>query len=324
MGKLFRPKDKLSQARYVGINTFMKLPLVENVEDLENDDKADFAIVGYPEDGGCSFRPGQRFAPNYIRRFSEQMRPYNEPLDVNIYEELQGFDNGDINVAFPYSEHNFNLAVEKLTALAERGIIPITLGGDHMITAASLKAMSDVYGKIGLIHFDSHTDTWPSDAYGGTYNNGTSLYKGVTEGWIDPERTISIGIKGTLFQRGEWNHSTDLGIKLITMSEFEKIGVEETVRQIKERVGDGPTFLTFDLDCVDAAYAPGGALYEPDGFTGREVFGILNNLTGINYVGFDFAELVPDSDNQGGITGYLAAAIIQTFIAHVGVMKRNK
>lgn len=311
----------LEQMRTVGPNTFMKLHLIEDVADLDGQ-QADFAIVGIPDDSGEFFRVGQRFAPNAIREMSAMLRPWHINMGVNVMEELKGFDNGDVNCIPNMTEFNQNRAYEKVVKLVEAGIIPICIGGDHSIALPDMRAVAKVHGPIGLVHFDSHIDT-QDEFYGNKYNNGTALRRAIEEGILDPSRTISIGIKGTQFENDETQKSRDLGIEVLTMDEFEEIGVEETIKRIKARIGEGPTFLTFDIDCMDTSVAPGGGVYELGGFTVREIIRILKGIREENFVGFDISEVCPQYDVSGA-TSYMAAGFIHTFMAMIALRKRKE
>lgn len=326
MARSLKATDKLASNRTIGVNTFMKLPLIEDVDELEDQD-IDYAIVGIPDDNGAFYRVGQRFGPNRIRETSAMLRAINMEIGTNIDKELKGFDNGDVNCD-PYSvELNAIRAAEKVGKLVERGIIPVCMGGDHSISLGPIRAVGKKYGPMGLIHFDSHVDTWEdgfvSEYNNGKYNNGTTLRRAIEEGSLDPSRMISIGIKGTLFSEiGGGKMSEDLGIEVLTMGEFERIGIAETVRRIRERIGDGPAYLTFDIDCMDPAFCPGGGVYELGGFTTREIIQILQGIKDLNIVGYDVAEINPTCD-VGDITSYTAAAFMHMFLAMIGVRKRN-
>lgn len=321
MARSLKATDKLASNRTVGVNTFMKLPLIEDVDELEDQD-VDYAIVGIPDDTGASYRVGQRFGPNRIRETSAMLRAINMEIGTNIDKELKGFDNGDVNIN-PFScELSQIAAYEKVKKLVARGIIPVCMGGDHSISLGPIKAVGEHYGPVGLIHFDSHVDTWDG-GFGSRFNNGTTLRRGIEYGVLDPSRMISIGIKGTLFsEAGGGKMSEDLGIEVLTMGEFEKIGIEETIRRIRNRVGTGLTYLTFDIDCMDPAFCPGGGVYELGGFTTREIIQIFQGIKDLNIVGYDVAEVNPTCD-VGDITSYTAAAFMHMFLAMIGVRKRG-
>ena len=313
--KHYAPISRMEQPRYVGVNTFMKLPLVQTTEDI------DYAIIGIPDDTGDNMRPGARFGPQGIREQSAFCRPYHMSLGVNVVELLSGVDYGDVNCIPGQIERNMKNTEEVFLPLAEAGVVTIGIGGDHSITLPQLRALAKVNGPLGVVHFDSHIDTW-EDFFGHPYNNGTTLRRAHEEGIIDTSRCISVGIKGTQYFHDDTCFSRELGIEVITMDEFEEIGIDETIRRIRQRVGDGKTFLTFDIDCVDPAYAPGGGVYEVDGFTSREVFKFLNNMKGIDFVGYDIAEVSPVYDNAG-ITCFLAASIVHTYLALLALKKQG-
>ena len=326
MARSLKATDKLASNRTIGVNTFMKLPLIEDVNEIEDTD-VDYAIVGIPDDNGGFFRAGQRFAPNAIRAASAMLRAISMEIGTNVDKELKGFDNGDVNCDPFEVELNQIRAAEHISKLTERGIIPVSMGGDHSITLGPIRAVAKAHGPVGLIHFDSHLDTYEdgfvSDYNNGRYHNGTTIKRGIEEGALDPNRIISIGIKGTLFNEDCYGKmSTDLGIEVINMREFEDIGIDETVRRIRKCIGDGPTYLTFDIDCMDAAFCPGGALYELGGVTTREIIRILQGIKDLNIVGYDVAEVCPPYDCSE-ITSFTAAAFMHMFIAMIGVRKRN-
>ncbi|WP_082926800.1 agmatinase [Paenibacillus tuaregi] len=321
MSQKLKATNKLLRNRTVGVNTFMKLPLVEEIEELEGE-PADFAVVGIPDDSGAFFRVGQRFAPNSIREISAMLRSINMAIGTNIDEELRGFDNGDVNCVPSNTEENQHRAAEKITKLVEHGIIPVSMGGDHSISLGPIRAVGKHYGAVGLIHFDSHVDSYEG-GFGSRYNNGTTLRRGIEEGVLDPNRIISVGIKGTLFNEDAGGKiSEDLGVEVLTMQDFEEIGIEETIQRIRDRIGEGPAYLTFDIDCMDPSCAPGGAVYELGGFNSREIIRIMKGIKDLNIVGYDIAEVCPQYDT-GSITSYMAAEFMHMFIAMIGIRKRN-
>ena len=323
-----RPTDKLAVMRTVGVNTFMKLPLVTDLNELDPNDKVDYAIVGIPDDHGASMRVGQRFAPNKIREMSAMCRAINMEIGTNIQEELLGFDYGDVPVDAWECHETVNRSAEYIKPLCDRGIIPVTMGGDHYITMGPIRAVAQSLGKpMGLIHFDSHLDTYEegyvSEFNDGKYNNGTTIRRAIEGGSLDPKKIVSIGIKGTLFNEYCYGDmSRDLGITIITMEDYKKMGGQAVVEKVKEVIGDDPCYLTFDIDCMDPAYCPGGAVYELGGFTTREIMEMLMGLKYMNIIGFDVAEVCPQYD-VGDITSFTAASFMHFFLAMIGARKRR-
>lgn len=301
--------------RYVGINTFMRLPYVQTTEDI------DYAIVGLPYDTSCNYRPGARFGPASIREISALLRPYNVALGVNIMEELSGVDYGDVNCILEQYEKSYKNIVDTLTPLAANDVVTIGLGGDHSVTLPELRALASQHGPLGLIHFDAHVDTF-DDFIGTKYNHGTALRRAYEEGLIDTNRCVTIGPRGTMYYGDDTHFSTDLGITVITADKAREIGIPKTIERIREIVGGGKTFLTFDIDAIDPSNAPGTGVYELGGFTGLEAVTMVNGLKGIHFVGFDVAEVSPPYD-VSQVTANLAANLIHSFISLVAYYKKN-
>ena len=247
--------------------------------------------------------------------------------NVRIMEELLGFDYGDVSVDSWECVETVRRSAEYIKPLCDKGIIPITMGGDHSITMGPIRAVAQSLGKpMGLIHFDSHLDTYDigfaSEHNDGRYHNGSTIRRAIEEGSLDPKRIISIGIKGTLFNEYCYGDmSRDLGITVITMEDYKKMGGQAVIEKIKEVIGDDPCYLTFDIDCMDPAYCPGGAVYEMGGFTTREIMEMLMGIKYMNIIGFDVAEVCPQYD-VGGITSWTAATFMHFFIAMIGARKR--
>ncbi len=312
----YTQEDAQKVPRFIGIKTFMRLPYLKTLEDI------DYAIIGMPYDTSANYRPGARFGPASIREISALLRPYNVSLGVNIMEELSGVDFGDVNCIPEQYEQSYKNIYDTLLPLAERNIIPIGLGGDHSIPLPELRALAKVYGPLALVHFDAHVDTW-DDFLGGKYNHGTAIKRAYEEGLIDTEHCITVGPRGTMYYGDDTKFSTEIGIKVLTADKVREIGLPETIRQIRERVGNKKTFLTFDIDFIDPASAPGTGVYEIGGFNGHEALTILNGLGGIDFVGFDIAEVAPPYD-VSQITAFLAATIVHTYLGLIAFNKKGK
>ena len=261
--KKYEPLNSLEIPRFAEIKTFMRLPNVRTTEGV------DYAVVGVPFDTGVTYRPGQRFAPSAIREISSLIKPYNVPQDINTVEILSGVDYGDISVNPGYIEDTYDRMVEGLLPLFESGVIPICLGGDHSITLGELRAAAKVHGPLALVHFDSHFDTI-DEYFGKKYNHGTVFRRALEEGLIDVEHSIQVGMRGTFYSKKDLTDSRDLGFEVITSFEMRETGIEETIERIIKRVGDSKAFLTFDIDFVDPAYAPGTGTVEVGGWSGAE------------------------------------------------------
>ncbi|KZR59780.1 agmatinase [Pseudobacillus badius] len=283
--------------------SFMRLP-------AEHED-ARVAIVGLPFDTAASFRVGARFAPQAIRQSSMTLFPYHPVLRVFPFEETNAIDIGDVPV-IPHNIHrSYGLMEETVLGLMKQHIIPIALGGDHSVTLANLRAAAKVYGPVAMIHFDSHTDTWDT-YYEEKYWHGSPFIRAHEEGLLQNEKVFQIGIRGTLNHPGDIRSSTDLGYNLITTQELKARGIADVVAEIREKIGDTPCFLTFDIDFVDPSCAPGTGTLEVGGPTSFETLEIVRSLTGFNFIGFDLVEVLPPYD-PAQITSLLAATIVHDF-----------
>jgi agmatinase len=210
---------------------------------------------------------------------------------------------------------------EAVGDLMAKGIIPIGIGGDHSITLASLRAAAKVFGPVAMVHFDSHTDTWDT-YYGEKYWHGSPFVRAHEEGLLQPSKVFQIGIRGTLNHPGDFDSATELGYNVITTRELRARGIADVVRQVKETVGDTPVFLTFDIDFVDPAFAPGTGTPEVGGYSSSETLEIVRALDGLNYIGFDVVEVLPSYDPTG-MTSLLAATLMHEFGSHVAKQLRS-
>jgi agmatinase len=315
MGK-YKPLNSLEIPRFAEIKTFMRLPYIKTVEDI------DFAIVGVPFDTASSYRTGSRFGPSAVREISSLIKPYNLPHDINVSEYLSGIDYGDIPVVPGYIDESYKRIEAGLDPIVEAGAIPICIGGDHSITLGELRSISKIHGPVALVQFDSHFDTVDS-YFGNKYNHGTVFKRALEEGLIDVERSIQVGMRGTFYSIADLKDSIDLGFKVITTYEMREMGLKEVAKQINERVGTGKAFLSFDIDFVDPAHAPGTGTIEVGGFTSFESLEILRELKNIDFVGYDLVEIIPAFD-PSQITASLGSNIIFEFISIIALKKKER
>lgn len=310
----YAPIDPKKFPRFAGIKTFMRLPHIRTTEEV------DFAIVGVPWDGGASFRTGQRSGPDAIRKASTLLRPYNFEFDVRLFDHCSGIDYGDLSVVPGYIEDSYDRIEQELFPLVDAGIVPIALGGDHSITLPELRAMRKKYGPVALVHFDSHTDTY-DEYFGRPHNHGTPFSRAAEEDLLDGNHSIQVGMRGSVYSKDDYDQARSYGFDLITMAEVREIGIPGVIERIQKRVGDAPVFVTFDIDAVDPAFAPGTGTPEVGGFTSGEAMRLAGGLKGLNIVGFDMVEVLPEYD-PGEITALLAANIVYQFISIIAL--RNK
>jgi agmatinase len=243
------------------------------------------------------------------------LRPFNPAQDIEVFDYCSAVDYGDVDVVPGFIEKSYSMIVETMQPIFDAGVIPIAMGGDHSITLGELRAASARYGNLALIQFDSHCDTW-DEYFGEKFNHGTFSRRAVEEGLVLPENSVQVGMRGPLYSSSDVDSARELGFEVITEREMAAAEIESIVRQIHERVKDFPAFLTFDIDFVDPAYAPGTGTPEVGGPTSREALELVRGLTGLNLVGFDLVEVIPQYDN-GQITCLLAANIIYEFLSLV-------
>ena len=313
--KKYEPVDPKKFPRFAGIKTFMRLPHIRTTENI------DFAVVGVPWDGGASFRTSQRSGPDAIRKMSALLRPYNLDLDVRLFDHCSGVDYGDLCVVPGYIEDSYKRIEEELYPLVEAEVIPIILGGDHSITLPELRAISKKYGPVSLIQFDSHTDTY-DEYFGRPHNHGTPFSRAVEENLLDVDHSLQVGMRGSVYLKDDYDQATSYGFELIRMSEVRDIGISNVIDRIHTRVGKSKAFVTFDIDVVDPAFAPGTGTPEVGGFTSGEAMSLVRGLNGLNIVGFDIVEVLPEYD-PADITALLAANIVYQFISIVAVKNKN-
>lgn len=303
----YGPEDSSLSPRFCGIRTFMRLP---NVMDLKN---ADFAIIGVPFDTGASFRVGSRFAPEAIRSVSVLLRPCDLEKGINIFDHLSGIDYGDLTVVPGFIEDTYQRITTSLKTILDTDITPVFIGGDHSISLPILRAVAEKHGPVGLLHFDSHSDTW-DQYYGHRYFHGTPFLRAFEEHLIDPKRTIQIGMRGGGYTIQDREFPRTLGFDVITTRQLMRSTHEEIITRINERLQNTKTYLSFDIDILDPAFAPGTGTPEIGGPSTFHLLEIIRGLKDINFVGFDLVEVLPALD-QGQITCLAAAGIIFEFIS---------
>lgn len=316
MTDIKQPASALSSPRFCNMGTFMRMQKVDSAEGL------DFAIAGAPFDTASSFRSGSRFGPNAIRNISAMMKPNNVIMQVNIMDGLKGGDIGDFNVTPGYIHPTYQAIEEGVANILKENACPIVLGGDHSITLAELRAVAKKYGPVALVHFDSHSDLC-DEVFGQKYNHGTPFRRALEENLIDASHSIQVGLRGSLYDPDEHKMAAELGMKLIPAHKVREMGLETLIKTILERVGDKPCFLTFDIDFVDPAYAPGTGTPEVGGFTSLEALDLVRKIKDLNFVGFDLVEVLPAYDH-GEITAYLAANIVFEYLSILAVKKKAK
>ena len=313
--KRYQPVDAMAFPRFEGIRTFMRLPHVTDLSDV------DFAIVGVPFDTGGTYRVGARFGPSGIREHSVLLRPYNPVLDVGIFAVCSGVDYGDLPVTPGYLPESHEQIENGAAAIFAAGVIPVFLGGDHSVSLPLLRAAAAKDGPLALVHFDAHSDLWPS-YFGGKDTHGTPFRRALEEGLIDPSRSSQIGLRGPLYDAADAQMSNNEGFNVVTGPELHRRDFAEVIKEIQLRAGASPAYLSFDIDFVDPAFAPGTGTPEVGGFTSAQCQELIRGLLGINFVAFDMVEVMPAYD-PANITSLLAANLVYDFLSLIALQSQS-
>jgi len=284
--------NRMSAPRYTGIATFMRAPLVRDPS------KLDIALIGVPFDGGVENRPGQRHGPREIRNMSSLMRTIHHVTRVNPYELCRVADMGDVPItdAFNLEASHANIT-EFYRQVHAAGVVPLSAGGDHSISLPILRAIASDR-PVGMVHIDAHTDTCDEEL-GSRFTHGTPFRRAVEEGLLDPKRTVQIGIRGAQNSEEGWTFSLESGMRVIFIEEFTRLGVEAVIAEARRVAGGGPTYISFDVDSLDPAFAPGTGTPEVGGITTIEAQALLRGLRGLDLIGGDVVEVSPPFDPSG-------------------------
>ena len=295
---------------FAGLLTFSGVPYTEDPAELAG---ADVAIVGAPTDDLVSDRPGTRFAPRAIRAASCPPGPHLE-AGIDGIAELSVIDFGDAPVlpADPARSHE---AIERTVAeVLSAGAIPIVLGGDHSIAEPDIRACAAKHGPVGLIHFDTHTDTG-AEVFGVEVSHGTPMYRLVEAGHVDPARYVQIGLRGYWPGQEEFGWQRERGITSLFMHDIRDLGIREVVGRTCRVVGDGPAFLSVDIDVLDPAFAPGTGTPEPGGMTSADLLWACRELaSAAGLVGAEVVEVIPTAVGSADITALAADRIVREII----------
>lgn len=306
--KGYGPLDPLKSPRFAGITTFLRLP---HVTDLTG---VDVAFIGLPFDTGVTFRVGARFGPKAIREGSLALRPNYSPVQrVAVFERLSAVDYGDAPVVPGFIDRSMDSMTAALRPIHEAGVVPIAFGGDHSVLLAELRAAAAVHGPLALVHFDSHQDTW-DQYFGEKYTHGTIVRRAVEEGLIDPQRSTQMGMRGGVYGPGDYDESREMGFTLIPWEDLAQLGsgaVEAAVAR-----ATGKAFLTFDIDFVDPAFAPGTGTPECGGPSSMQALALVRACRGLDIVAADVVEVLPDLD-VSHLTATLAATVANEILALV-------
>jgi agmatinase len=297
----YGPPDAFETPRFSGPRTFMRLP---HVKDL---DGVDVAIVGIPTDGAVVYRTGARFGPEGIRSASVMLRNYNPLLGVDVVEKLSLVDYGDVPTVPGSTVDSLARSAVAIEEVARAGVTTLCLGGDHTVLLAELRALAAVHGPLALVQLDSHHDLW-DEYFGQKLFHGSVVRRAVEERLIAPERSIQAGLRGSLTAAADAGLPARFGIDALSYEELAALGPAGFSNRVRERVGSSPCFLSFDVDFVDPAFAPGTGTPEVGGPSSRDALTYVRSLAGLDFRGFDCVEVAPPYD-PAGVTAFVAANV---------------
>lgn len=281
------------EPRYQELATFMRAEHIPNLGGV------DIAMYGVAYDGGVTNRPGARHGPREIRNQSSLMRTINHATKVNPFELCSVADVGDVRFSKVYDNAAVTDDIEAFVhRIVAAGALPLAAGGDHSITYPVFRALASADAPIGMIHIDAHTDTW-GDFRGEKFHHGSPFRLACDQGLLDPKRTIQIGIRGAQNWADGWEYSEAQGMRVVFIEEFDALGVEGVIAEARRVVGDGPTYISFDVDGLDPVYAPGTGTPEVGGITTREALTLLRGFRNLNLIGGDVVEVSPPFDPTG-------------------------
>ena len=279
-------------ARFSGPNTFMRLPSVNDLAGL------DVAVLGVPMDIGTSWRSGTRFGPKQLRSESAMLRPYNLATGAAPFDSLQVADIGDLAINTFSLSDSLCIIAESYDAILNYDAIPLAIGGDHSITLPILRAMARRHGPVALIHVDAHADV-NDEMFGERETHGTVFRRAHEEGLINPSKVYQIGLRGTGYGADDFTEAAGWGFQQFPAHELWGRSLSALSGEIRRDIGDLPTYVTYDIDSLDPAFAPGTGTPEIGGLTTMQALELIRGLRGLNIVGADLVEVSPPYDTSG-------------------------
>lgn len=302
----FHPVSGFDVPRFAGVPTFMRLPHVDLNHPRISD--VDIGLIGIPWDSGTTNRPGPRHGPRQLRDMSTMIRAQNGATGVRPFEAANCADLGDVGPNPADMTDSLNRITEFFSRVAARGIRPLAGGGDHLCSLPVLRALAK-NEPLGLIHFDSHTDLFDEYFGGMKYTHGTPFRRAVEEGLLDPKRVVQIGIRGTAYDMEDRDFAKAVGIRVIPVEEFHERGAQDIMAEARDIVGSAPAYVSYDIDFIDPAFAPGTGTPEIGGPNSFDAILVARLLQGVNIAGADLVEVSPPFDQSGG-TAYLGVSIM--------------
>ncbi|MDP1724356.1 MAG: agmatinase [Alphaproteobacteria bacterium] len=301
-----QPIDTSITPRFASFATFMRLPIIEDLSQV------DIALLGLPWDGGTTNRPGARHGPRQIREMSSFIRKMHHVSKIPPFLIARVGDCGDVPVN-PMDSMDTMIKIENYYKdLSLANVKPLTAGGDHLMTLPILRgiAKSGILKNepLGLIQFDAHSDTLDI-FFGSKYTHGTGFRRAIEENLLDPKRMVQIGIRGAIYDEDDYKFARDAGVRIITIEKFYDLGIEKVIAITREIIGDKPAYLSFDVDGLDPVYAPGTGTPEIGGMTSFEAQRVLRGFEGLHFIGGDVVEVSPPFDPTGN-TALVAATLM--------------
>lgn len=291
----YKPVSGNVLPRFAGVASFMRLPHLA----VEEADEVDIALVGVPWDGGTTNRAGARHGPRQMRDMSTLTRNVHHQLGIQPFELANCADLGDSPVNPIELEDTLGRVETFFRAIHDQGCLPLTAGGDHLISLPIMRAIVSPGKPVGMVHFDAHTDTWDRYFGGSKYTHGTPFRRAIEEGLLDPKRTIQIGIRGGLYNEKDKEWGLAQGIRVVEIEEYFDLGPDKTVALARQVVSDGSVYVSFDVDGMDPVYAPGTGTPEIGGYSTYDAQRMVRGLRGLDIVGADVVEVAPPFDPSG-------------------------
>ena len=302
----FQPVDGMELPRFAGIPSFMRLPHLDLND--RNINEVDFGLIGVPWDAGTTNRPGPRHGPRQMRDLSTMIRAMNGATQIKPFELANFADLGDAPVNPADIQDCMNRITEFYEKVKSNGIIPMTVGGDHLTSLPVLRALASS-APVGMIHFDAHTDLFESYFDGYKYTHGTPFRRAIEEGLLDPKRVIQIGIRGSMYDGADIEWGRHQGVTIIQIEELFERGIKDVMQQARDIVGNNETYCSYDIDFIDPTFAPGTGTPEVGGPNSFQALQVVRELSGVNLIGMDLVEVSPPFD-QSGATSWLGISIV--------------
>ena len=302
----FQPVDGMELPRFAGIPSFMRLPHLDLND--RNINEVDFGLIGVPWDAGTTNRPGPRHGPRQMRDLSTMIRAMNGATRIKPFELANFADLGDAPVNPADIQDCMNRITEFYEKVKSNGIIPMTVGGDHLTSLPVLRALASS-APVGMIHFDAHTDLFESYFDGYKYTHGTPFRRAIEEGLLDPKRVIQIGIRGSMYDGADIEWGRQKGVTIIQIEELFERGIKDVMQQARDIVGNNETYCSYDIDFIDPTFAPGTGTPEVGGPNSFQALQVVRELSGVNLIGMDLVEVSPPFD-QSGATSWLGISIV--------------